>query len=247
MVTAGARRCTIGMPMVDTQSFCAVHDGASSVGTCARCGNFVCTECRAWNDRCRTCGPPPLAWESWRNPLRAVPSLFRTAWKVLTIDAATIAAVARPGLVGRPIGFAAFHCACSLALVIVVSGFQVYDGLRVFGTKFAVTAHVIVAALPWLALTTVLARAAVIGVVVVMLAGGTRLADRRPIPWATALRIACYSEIFLISPIIGFLPWSIFVIRCARDAGGRSAVSWPPIATVVLVGALLILSAVIGR
>ncbi len=97
----------VSRPAAEGESACAIHAGRLSVGTCGRCGNYLCEVCRtAWRDQilCVACvdrlleGPQATPEQARAHTRAAVLSIVLggSAW-VLAIAALVIVAVAVAG------------------------------------------------------------------------------------------------------------------------------------------------------
>ncbi|HEY8432645.1 MAG TPA: hypothetical protein VIL20_29945 [Sandaracinaceae bacterium] len=91
---------------------CAVHPDARAQGTCARCGNFVCSKCLdpdgALPSHCKACrereGQDTMAWE--RTDANWLSRWWRTTRAIVLRPGETFAR-AQPGRTGRALGYAA--------------------------------------------------------------------------------------------------------------------------------------------
>lgn len=100
------------MPQAESvAATCAVHEGAQSIATCARCGNFVCPLClddqSGLPDHCGPCrvraGGGKIVWE--RGEGNWLGRWWRTTREVLLQPTNTIER-SRPGSLGAAIGYA---------------------------------------------------------------------------------------------------------------------------------------------
>jgi hypothetical protein len=127
----------VSRPAREGEAACAVHPGNESIGTCARCGNYICAVCRSsWRDQvvCAACVDRALetreaAPEQVRAHARqALLSLVLglVAWVVAGLSfLAVVLLAAAQGEVNAVLGFlllAGFLCAAVVALFGVGQG-----------------------------------------------------------------------------------------------------------------------------
>ena len=145
---------------------CAVHAGAQSTGTCARCGNFVCPLCLdpdSFDERCESCrareGAGTIPWERTSEPLFG---RFAAAVRGMLLYPGSTLERAEPGSLGRALAFNVLLAtlvvvpfAAGLSLVTVLNTNELTSrvpgassGLLVFAVIFysAVAAAVLVGA-----------------------------------------------------------------------------------------------------